>query len=228
MAMTSSYANLFGTTAKPKGQQGFPNLQSDGSASAPSTGTSASRPASPTPGMPQTAMTFAQMQRQGMARPSRNLAGLGGSFATMARRTQSAGMATPRAATPAKPPVLDQIQGILGRNLPSNTSRYDTELFTKLRDLQKSNLEAEYAAQQSALNEDLARRGLSSSSIAAGRFGDLAGQQARAMAGIDADLLERAATTQAADRAARDQMFIQLSQMLATLKPEQIKRLMGG
>ena len=216
MAMTSSYSNLFGTTAKPKSQQGFPTagLIDSGAGQMDTPKTTAS---SPTPGLPQMT-TFAQMQKYGYARPA------------SPQYAQSSLLQESTVPSPAaqRPAVLNQVQNVLGRSLPTNPSRYDTDLFNQIRDLQKANLEAEFGAQRSMLNEEMARRGLSSSSIAAGRYGDLAGQQARAMAGVDIGLLERAAETQAADREARDRMFIALSQMLATLKPEQVKRLMGG
>jgi hypothetical protein len=80
-------------------------------------------------------------------------------------------------------------------------SRFDTQAFQQIRGAQAQNLQAEYQGQQKALNEDLARRGLFASSIGGGRLGDLAGQQSRALANLDAELLGRAADTQAADRA---------------------------
>jgi hypothetical protein len=64
----------------------------------------------------------------------------------------------------------------------------DTE-FERLKAAQEANLRAEYGAEQTRLNEELARRGLSASSIGAGRMGDLAGQQARALATMQASLL---------------------------------------
>jgi hypothetical protein len=52
-----------------------------------------------------------------------------------------------------------------------------------------ANLEAQFGAQRQSLEDEMARRGLAASSISAGRFGDLAGQQARALATTEADLL---------------------------------------
>jgi hypothetical protein len=68
------------------------------------------------------------------------------------------------------------------------------------------------------LDEEMARRGLYSSSLAGGRLGDLEGQYARARGGIETDLLARAAETQMQDRIARDQMMMQLAQMLSGMK----------
>jgi len=72
-------------------------------------------------------------------------------------------------------------------------SAYQSEDIQQMREAQRADIEAEFSAQRQALEEDLARRGLSASSIAAGRFGDLAGQQARAMATAEAGLTEKAA-----------------------------------
>lgn len=58
----------------------------------------------------------------------------------------------------------------------------------QLRKTQRETLQAEYGAEQKALNEELARRGLSASTIGGGRMGDLAGQQARALATMEANL----------------------------------------
>lgn len=77
--------------------------------------------------------------------------------------------------------------------LSETPSAYQTEDIQQMREAQRSDIEAEFGAQRQALEEDLARRGLSASSIAAGRFGDLAGQQARAMATAEAGLTEKAA-----------------------------------
>lgn len=135
-------------------------------------------------GQPQ--QTFAQLQQQGMARPApaapqaQPIAQYGGS----------------QQATQMRQRLQEQLQAF--GNAPS---RYDTDTFKQIRGAQSANLNAEYQAQQKALNEDLARRGLSASSIGGGRMGDLAGQQSRALADLDARLLQQAADTQAQDRA---------------------------
>ncbi len=66
---------------------------------------------------------------------------------------------------------------------------YTDAEFQQLKAAQEAELQAQYGAEQSRLNEELARRGLSASSIGAGRMGDLAGQQARALATMQANLL---------------------------------------
>jgi hypothetical protein len=88
--------------------------------------------------------------------------------------------------------LLGQLQQQLGQQF-AQPSGYTTPEFQQLRQAQLGNLQAEFQGQQQALNEELARRGLSASSIGAGRMGDLAGQQARAMAGLEAQLLQQQA-----------------------------------
>ena len=102
--------------------------------------------------------------------------------------------------------------GALQQQLAQPT-RFDTQAFQQIRQAQASQLGAEYQAEQSRLNEELARRGLSASSIGGGRMGDLAGQQARALAQLDAQLLQQAAQTQAQDRLAALQAGAQFAEL---------------
>jgi hypothetical protein len=134
----------------------------------------------------QTSQTFAQLQQQGMARPAPQ--------APQAKPVQQYG------GSQQGQQMRQQLQQQL-QSFGAAPSRFDTQAFQQIRGAQAQNLQAEYQGQQKALNEDLARRGLFASSIGGGRLGDLAGQQARALAGLDAELLGRAADTQAADRA---------------------------
>jgi hypothetical protein len=134
----------------------------------------------------QTSQTFAQLQQQGMARP--------------APQAPQVKPAQQYAGSQQGQQMRQQLQQQL-QSFGAAPSRFDTQAFQQIRGAQAQNLQAEYQGQQKALNEDLARRGLFASSIGGGRLGDLAGQQARALAGLDAELLGRAADTQAADRA---------------------------
>ena len=133
------------------------------------------------------AQTFAKMQEQGLARPAAPPRPTATPFATYGGSEQGQELRT----------QLQQRLTAFGEA----PSRYDTESFKQIRGAQAANLQSEYSAQQKALNEDLARRGLSASSIGGGRMGDLAGQQARALSSLDAQLLQQAADTQAQDRA---------------------------
>jgi hypothetical protein len=136
----------------------------------------------------QPAQTFAQLQKQGMARPAPG---------TMAKPAQTERYAPSQSTSDLRKKLQEQLAAF-----GSQPSRFDTQAFQQIRGAQSANLQAEYQDQQKSLNEDLARRGLLASSIAGGRFGDLAGQQARALATLDSELLQRAAETQAADRQA--------------------------
>lgn len=147
----------------------------------------------------QPAQTFAQLQRQGVARPAPPSTPTAQPFGQFGGSEQ---------ATQTRQRLQQQLQ-----EFGQAPSRFDTQAFQQIRGAQAANLQAEYGAQQKALNEELARRGLSASSVGGGRMGDLAGQQARALADLDAQLLQRAAETQAQDRA----QLLQAGQGLAEL-----------
>jgi len=81
-------------------------------------------------------------------------------------------------------------------------SAYSTQDIQQMREAQRAEIEAQFGAQRQELEEELARRGISASSIAAGRLGDLAGQQARAVASMEAVLTDKAA--QSLERGRKD------------------------
>jgi len=85
--------------------------------------------------------------------------------------------------------ILTQMQ-----NAPSP---FDSEAYRAQLAASEAELSAQYGAERSKLEEQLARQGLSASTFGAGRYGDLAGQQARAQAGMRAELLKEAANQQA-------------------------------
>ena len=91
---------------------------------------------------------------------------------------------------------LMQQLGILEGD-PSGMSDAD---FETRRRTAEDNLKAEYGAEKQRMDEEMARRGIYSSSIASGRMGDLAGQQARALATMNADLLKEKAQLTSAGR----------------------------
>ena len=80
----------------------------------------------------------------------------------------------------------------------SGGSVYDDPAYAAYRNAQLANMQAEFGAQRSQLEEQLAARGLAASSIAGGRYGDLAGQQARARESMEAELMKEAAARQEA------------------------------
>lgn len=128
---------------------------------------------------------FAQMQQQGMARPA----------PPQAKPFQQYGGS--QQAQQARTAMLGQLQQQLAQ-----PTRFDTQAFQQIRGAQQANLGQEYKGMQQELEERLARQGLSASTMGMGRYGDLAGQQSRALAGLDAQLLQAAAQTQAQDRLA--------------------------
>ena len=193
---TSSYSNLFGTTGA--GQQGSKAGIGTlfGQQAAPQMSEEERQQRQQQRAQPQ--QTFAQLQKQGMARPApqapqgRPFAQFGGSEQAQAARTG----------------MLSQLQQQLAQ-----PTRFDTQAFQQIRQAQSAQLGAEYQGMQQQLNEELARRGLSASSIGGGRMGDLAGQQARALAQLDAQLLQQAAQTQAQDRLAAMQAAGQFAEL---------------
>lgn len=138
-------------------------------------------------------MTFAEMQADGVPRPGPSLE----MFAGPSLSSFEAGTFTPpQADVPTGPgdytPTADVIPPLgpapsgVG---PSGMSPAAPSTYSAMRNAALANLQAQFGAQREMLEEDMARRGLSASSIGTGRMGDLAGQQARAMASLEADLL---------------------------------------
>lgn len=158
--------------------------------------------------------TFAQMQASGQARPA-PAAPAPAAPAPMLNQLQSQLGAAPAAppaegAAPAPAPApaaptagsnAAALRSRLEQQLGSYTggpSAYEDPSYKAYRESQLANMEAEFGAKRSTLEEELAARGLAASSIAGGRFGDLAGQQARARATMEADLMKEAAARQEA------------------------------
>ena len=191
---TSSYSNLFGTTGA--GQTGSKAGISTmfGQQAAPDDEEQKRRQQA----QQQPAQTFAQLQKQGMARPAPQ-APQGQPFAQYGGSQQ---------AQQARTGMLGQLQQQLAQ-----PTRFDTQAFQQIRQAQAANLQSEYAEQQRQLNEDLARRGLSASNIAGSGLGRLAGAQSRALADIDVQLLQQAAQTQAQDRLAAMQAASQFAEL---------------
>lgn len=138
------------------------------------------QPSAP-PGQPP---TFAQMQQSGQARPAPQ------QFTpppTQSGTAYNAGN------------VGNQLQQSISQAL-ANPSRYDTSTFNTIRDSATNDLKAQFATQKDALETNLASRGLSASSFGANDLYSLTGQQDRALADLNSQLLQQAATTQAGDR----------------------------
>lgn len=142
------------------------------------------------------AQTFAQMQSAGVARPA----------------PQMVGAYTPKAAVGT---ANTQLQSAVSSAL-TTPSRYDSAQVQQVRDAGKAQLNTEFGAQRKQIEETLAKRGLLSSSYAGGYYGDLAGQQANALASAEATLVSDAAKNWAADRAGALSAGQDLSNSLST------------
>lgn len=201
---TSSYSNIFGTNGAGKqgsqagistlfGQQATARQDDDEEKRRQQQQQQAGQAAQ--------TQTFAQMQQAGQARPAPPPPG-GAQQAPQSSQTvqqlqqrlqpQAPRQAQAADAGQAYGQMLGQLQQRLGQAF-EQPSGYTTPEFQQLRQAQMGQLQQEFGAQRQALEEDLARRGLASSSIGAGRFGDLAGQQSQAMANVQAQLLQQQA-----------------------------------
>lgn len=109
--------------------------------------------------------TFQQMQQAGQARP-----------------------APPQQAQQAYGGMMERLLGQL--NQPTG---YNTQQLQQMRSAQMANLNQQFSQQQQQLEENLARRGLSASTIGAAGIGRLAGEQSRAMADVESRLLQQQA-----------------------------------
>jgi hypothetical protein len=105
------------------------------------------------------------------------------------RFTGGAGGMGGRGASGAMLARLNALFDRLGGGAPSA----EQQALEAQRTARRADIEEQFGAQRSALEEELARRGLYASSIGGGRFGDLSGQQARAVAGMEAEILNRQA-----------------------------------
>ena len=151
-------------------------------------------------------MTFAKMQADGMARPAPvEMMGV----PMVEARQEPIRPALPAIPTPMTPPMPTAVPGtatttptFVPTGMPSATPTAGGygQPFDRLRQIAMENLSAQFGAQRQGLEEEMARRGLAASSIGAGRFGDLAGQQARAQAQLEADLLQQRQAQENADR----------------------------
>lgn len=176
--------------------------------------------------------TFAQMQQQGMARPapppppSQSMSPQGSAMSAGPSSSQTAtqtppgtswlnpttspspyGQSSPTAPMPqtnqAAPTrdVNSQLSTAVSNALAS-PSRYDLPQVQQVNDALTSQLQQQFGAQNKQLDETLASRGLSASSVGGGYMGDLAGQQDTALANMRAGLIQNQAQTAAQDQTA--------------------------
>lgn len=211
--------------AAPQGQQGQPNASPAGLPPTTFAQMQAQGQARPAPAQPQNAMPQAgslpQMTSAALRAPS-----AGGTYTGTPNDVPGYTPATPPAITETVPPasgtapppytpggvpsapvnvptpaIGGQLQDAVGKAL-STGSRYDLPQVQQVRDTLTAQLGAQFGAQKKQLDEEMARRGIGSSSIAGGYYGDLQGQQDQALAGLNASLIQDQASTSAADIAA--------------------------
>lgn len=87
-------------------------------------------------------------------------------------------------------------------NALASPSRYDLPQVQQVQQALTAQLQQQFNASQTQLNEQMASRGLSASSIGAGYQGDLTGQDNTALANMNASLIQNQAATSAADQSA--------------------------
>lgn len=132
------------------------------------------------------APTFAQLQQSGQARP-----------------------APPRPQAPPQQPMNPQgppqsggpspIQGQLNSSISNslaNPNPYNSDTVQQINAALTGQTNQEFGAQKKQLEENLASRGLSASTIGGGYYGDLAGQQDQALANMRANLVGQSANGQ--------------------------------
>jgi hypothetical protein len=113
-----------------------------------------------------------------------------------------------RAALPAYEKYLGSEQAKKLRNsleeqlglLAGGPAEIQKQAYEAARKAKSDDLAAQYGAERSKLEEELAARGLSASTIGGGRYGDLAGQQARAIATFEAEIMQQQADAEAKNR----------------------------
>jgi len=84
--------------------------------------------------------------------------------------------------------------------LAGGPAEIQKQAYEAARRAKSNDLAAQYGADRSRLEEELAARGLSASTIGGGRYGDLAGQQARAIASFEAEIMQQQADAEAKNR----------------------------
>ena len=154
-------------------------------------------------------MTFSEMQADGVARPAPALqmfTGPEASFEGLGPVGPIAPYAPAMDLTPEGPltPTGTPTGPIAETPAPSTPSTYEA-----MRRAALANLQAQFGAQRQSLEESLARRGLSASTYGAGMLGDLGGQQARALADLEAGLLAQ----EEARRNQQDELLLRLAQL---------------
>lgn len=149
----------------------------------------------------QPAQTFAQMQAAGQARPAPQQA-----------------MAAPAQAAPAGGPSGADLRNRLLETLNNMKGGQAAEAFRAQSAAKRADLESEFKTATERLQESLAARGLSASTFGANQQGSLMGNQARALASMEADLLGRQAEMDAEERRASLTGLTNLTQLTTDME----------
>lgn len=139
--------------------------------------------------------TFAQMQAQGQARPAPQQVQQQQPAPTQAPLSSQGASQAPAQGTDST--LQQSIQQAL-----QNPSAYGSQQVQDSYNMLNQQLGESYKQEQSQLNDELAKRGISDSSIAGQRYSDLATEQARAQSNMATTLATQAAQTYGADRTA--------------------------
>lgn len=153
----------------------------------------AQTPASPPP-------TFAQMQAAGQARPAPQQ--VQSQYQTTAQPSPTGSDmsgAVPRSSVPGTASVQGTLSNQIQQAL-TNPSAYGAPQVQAVFDMLNQQLGEDYGYQRKQLNDEMATRGLSESTIAGQRYSDLATEQARAEANMATQLATQAAQTYGQDR----------------------------
>lgn len=122
--------------------------------------------------------------------------------------------------------LLQRLSGEATRQLDQPTV-YDDALFKSALDQGTAEIDRDYKASGTALNSELAGRGLDYSSVAGGRFNDLAAERGRAVTTLNTNLLRERAGALAAGRSAAFSNASGLAGSLAGLEAGERDELRG-
>lgn len=101
-----------------------------------------------------------------------------------------------------------QVSSLL-QQMMANPTAYDDNVIQAQRRAAMSNLDQQASASQSALDEEMARRGVYASSVAGGRMGDIASNRLRAIQDLESNFLTNRANAMDAGRQAAASLGLQ-------------------
>lgn len=157
--------------------------------------------------------------RQQLMQDSRVLDSLRGMFSLADQRAAAAQQQrAPSAADQFQQELIAQL-----RQFGGDGGGYESPAARQMREAKRAELEAKFSGEAAALNEEMARRGIFASSIAGGRLGDLGGQQARAIASMEAEMAMEAQKQAQENRRFFLQQMGELSQQMTTGELERSK-----